>query len=507
VSTLPSLSILRVLRLARLVRVIRILTAVKELQMLLHSFFSTVRTLFWASFMLLVLLSLWSIIAVEMLHPVNTRVFAAGLYEDCERCERAFRSVMESNLTFMQTIIAGDAWGVLAVPIIEEAPWTSVIFVVSFISINLGVLNLVLTVIVNAAQEAREHDEKLRAREHAQEYERQRKRLLKILGTLDDDKNGFLSMVEMQKAVQTNAEFRTVLEAIDVRKDDVEEFFLFLASDSETGEVTYRDFVDQVFKMKSGDTIGLIRSVKTSLSKILMTVRKSRELLERSQKAADDVGQELVPCPSGQEMEPCAAYKIQNSQQPTQVASTRTGSEWSTSIQMSAQNNVQRFGAVPEGPGVESTHSGLEESLRGKWQVLPGDSKFGSVVVAEAMQSVRLAVDRLHQRLHVDLMGVIGEMAARLKEDLAAVGQDTSQIDALVDRRLMLRAAGELIECSGTMKQSPETSHQSAKLFAAQGGESKHYPTNVRADAGTCAAGLSTGDHCDDNVLMGTIPL
>jgi len=484
VSTLPSLSILRVLRLARLVRVMRILMAVKELQMLLHSFLSTLRTVFWASFMLLVLLSLWSIIAVEMVHPVNLRVAASGEYADCERCERAFSSVMQANLTFMQTIIAGDAWGVLAVPIIEEAPWTSLILVTSFISINLGILNLVLTAIVNAAQDAREHDEKLRAREHAVAYERQKKRLLKILSTLDEDKNGLLSMDEMQKAVQTNREFRTVLEAIDIRKDDVEEFFSFLASDSDTGEVTYRDFVDQVFKMKSGDTVALIRSLKNSLSKILIQVRSSRELLEQRSDCiyADCEGGVSQRAQGlGQEPEPviCKRQSSESSPHSTQAGSasakTCSDEQWSTSIQRSVPSIMQRIEAVPEGPAFEAVDIGQEECLKGKWTVLPTSGNLGSLVVVDAMQTMRLELDRLHQRLHLDLMGVLREAAGRLKEDLVANGQDTSYLDCLVD-------GGTSEPAWSTRKQVPISSHQSEAVVVPSRGV-RYHSTEVGANA------------------------
>lgn len=47
----------------------------------------------------------------EVLHPVNVRVAERGDYEGCERCIRAYSSVLTSNLTFMQQILAGDSWG------------------------------------------------------------------------------------------------------------------------------------------------------------------------------------------------------------------------------------------------------------------------------------------------------------------------------------------------------------------------------------------------------------
>lgn len=38
-------------------------------------------------------------------------------------------SVMDANLLLFKTVIAGDSWGEIAVPVIQEHPETAVIFV------------------------------------------------------------------------------------------------------------------------------------------------------------------------------------------------------------------------------------------------------------------------------------------------------------------------------------------------------------------------------------------
>merc|ERR1719428_2815072 len=101
--------------------------------------------------MLLVMITLWSVILVELVHPVNKTVAETGIYEGCERCARAYESVMASNLTILQTIIAGDSWGIVSLAVIEESPLTIVVFVGVLVSINFGVLNLILAVIVKVA--------------------------------------------------------------------------------------------------------------------------------------------------------------------------------------------------------------------------------------------------------------------------------------------------------------------------------------------------------------------
>ena len=54
---------------------------------------------------------------------------ARGTSSDCEQCRRAMSSVMDANLLLFKTVIAGDSWGEIAVPVIQEHPETAVIFV------------------------------------------------------------------------------------------------------------------------------------------------------------------------------------------------------------------------------------------------------------------------------------------------------------------------------------------------------------------------------------------
>ena len=70
-----------------------------------------------------------------------------GFFADCEQCQRAMSSVMDANLLLFKTVIAGDSWGEIAVPVIQEHPWTSVIFVGSMLTLVFGVVNLIVAVV------------------------------------------------------------------------------------------------------------------------------------------------------------------------------------------------------------------------------------------------------------------------------------------------------------------------------------------------------------------------
>ena len=54
---------------------------------------------------------------------------------------------MNANLLLFKTVIAGDSWGQMAVPLIQTYPATAIIFVGSSLSLVFGVLNLIVAVV------------------------------------------------------------------------------------------------------------------------------------------------------------------------------------------------------------------------------------------------------------------------------------------------------------------------------------------------------------------------
>merc|ERR1719215_961084 len=106
----------------KLMRAVRILLAFPELYMLVKGIFGAMKAILWGTFLIMCVLTLFSIMAVELIHPINSRVESSGTYVDCDRCGRAFATVPASIVTFTQTIVTGDSWGQVSIPIIEEEP-------------------------------------------------------------------------------------------------------------------------------------------------------------------------------------------------------------------------------------------------------------------------------------------------------------------------------------------------------------------------------------------------
>ena len=199
-------AILRVLRTVRLVRMVRVLISFPELYYMVSSLTSLMKSLFLASGTLFFLLSLWSIILVQYIHPITAGIDWEAY--GCERCSRAYSSIMQSNLTLWQHLVLGDSWGSVNIPIIEKVPWTAAILCGVVITVVFGLMNLIIAVILQRAEDARDHDKTVIAHQKELEYEQSRRDLVQYCQHLDKDKSGNIDLEELVNAWHTHAEFQ-----------------------------------------------------------------------------------------------------------------------------------------------------------------------------------------------------------------------------------------------------------------------------------------------------------
>ncbi|CAJ1419444.1 unnamed protein product [Effrenium voratum] len=246
--------ILRVIRALRVLRSIRTLPLFRELYIMLYGFLSAAKAIAWAAVLLMLILMIMGIIAVEWVHPIAKDLSEAGVFpEECVRCHRAFETVWASALTFSQQIVAGDSWGQVTIPIMESNPETVPYFMVVFITIDLGLLNLILSVIVDKAHQAQQEDIKFQLTQRQAAFEGARRNLLALCEELDEDASGCLSLDELLSGYDRLPEFQEQMRLMDVEREDMASLFRVLDEDG-SGDIEYNEFVEQVVKMRSQDT-------------------------------------------------------------------------------------------------------------------------------------------------------------------------------------------------------------------------------------------------------------
>jgi len=166
---------------------------------MIRSLMCAIKTTCWGCVLIGFTVTIWSILAVQILHPYNQQITRSGYYRDagCTRCEHAWESVWQSAITITQTVIAGDSWGTTSIALIERFPPTLMFFAGVIFSTSLLILNLVLAVIVEKANQASQSDMQVLEMEKDKETRELEKRLLKSLTLVDRDGSGTISLDEL----------------------------------------------------------------------------------------------------------------------------------------------------------------------------------------------------------------------------------------------------------------------------------------------------------------------
>lgn len=217
------LRLLRVARILRLTRILRKSQSLKELRRLLTMMATCMKALAWSFLICFGVMSFWAMLMVEIIHPI-VRDSGDLYFADCEQCRRATQSVMDANLLLFKTVIAGDSWGLIAVPVIEDHPGTAIIFVGSQLTLVFGVLNLIVAV------------------ELEQEMASDKKSLQKMFERIDDDSSGTVTVDELIAGARRDPELQSRLAVMDIDEVDLEQLFEMIDVEG-TGQVHARDFI------------------------------------------------------------------------------------------------------------------------------------------------------------------------------------------------------------------------------------------------------------------------
>ena len=98
------------------------------------------KALFWSFIFCFMIMTVWALLIVEVINPLMADIEPL---QACQECMIATTSVMQANLLLFKTVIAGDSWGDIAVPVINAHPASAIIFMGSLLTLVFGVLNLI----------------------------------------------------------------------------------------------------------------------------------------------------------------------------------------------------------------------------------------------------------------------------------------------------------------------------------------------------------------------------
>ena len=270
-ASVVNLSVLRLSRLVRVVRAVRVFISVPEFYLLMTGLYSSIKAILFGSMMLLSVLLFFAVLAVEMIHPANS--ILDSFPESCDRCPRAFASVSSASITFFQQIVAGDSWGTISVPLLEAKPWTGIILFLVFVTVSLGLMNLILAVIVERASEARDNDHDQKVKKKQEERSKSMFDLAKVCATMDKNNNGLVSLEEMRNGYDQLESFRKLMQQMDIRRDEMETIFKVLDDDN-SGEVSYLEFCQNIGGFLKRDPVIMHSLVHAAVLELRKMIRE-----------------------------------------------------------------------------------------------------------------------------------------------------------------------------------------------------------------------------------------
>lgn len=254
---------------------------------MLKSLYGAMKAMFWSTILLALILIVFAIVAVEIVQPLVEDVAQEGAYAGCERCSRAFQTVASSCITMFQQVVAGDSWGEVTIPVMEKYWYTGPFFIVVLVTIQFGILNLVLVVIVDQAHKASEDDALLQASIRRDALLGSKKELMSLCKALDADSSGSIGVEELAKGFRELPELANQLKFLELSENDVHILFTVLDTDG-SGCVQYDEFVEQLFKMQNQDT-------GVTLSFIKSYVQDVSKKLDQQGRTVEDLSKVLLP--------------------------------------------------------------------------------------------------------------------------------------------------------------------------------------------------------------------
>lgn len=234
--------VLRTARLFRLARAVRLLIKFRELWMLVQGLMNSASTMLYTLLMLIVVLYIFSSIAIEIItrHPL-----ARGDNADPEFQEivtEFFGSLPNTMLTLLQFVTL-DSMNVIYRPIIKKDWWLGIYFVALILVVSIALMNLVTAVVVESALQQAMKDNVMVQQQRKKERKKFVHHLKKIFQRLDEDGSGEVTPDEISNMDQSDKQEMANILGIN----DPNEIFSMLDVDK-SGSLGIDEFCDGVLQ-------------------------------------------------------------------------------------------------------------------------------------------------------------------------------------------------------------------------------------------------------------------
>jgi len=159
ITSLKAFRIIRMTRLLKTVRLMRIFRFVLALRMLITSILHTLKSLFWALVLLLLIVYVFAVLFVQAVHEYRSDFLSSLTVEENDALERYFDSLASTMITLFMSIANGVSWENVLYPLMKISPFWVLCFLFFVSFTYFAVLNVITAVFCESAIESAQQDQ------------------------------------------------------------------------------------------------------------------------------------------------------------------------------------------------------------------------------------------------------------------------------------------------------------------------------------------------------------
>eukprot|EP00931_Biecheleriopsis_adriatica_P000710 TRINITY_DN10080_c0_g1_i1.p1 TRINITY_DN10080_c0_g1~~TRINITY_DN10080_c0_g1_i1.p1 ORF type:complete len:617 (-),score=92.90 TRINITY_DN10080_c0_g1_i1:96-1946(-) len=253
------LRLLRLLRLTRVARGVKIVGYVSALRDLLLAIASTMKSLLWASVMLLLILLFFGLLLTQLVMD-HCRQEAISFSNDLnalpacsdQKLNSYWSSLPESVLTLFQSITGGISWRDASEPL-RAVSWLTTPLVVMFIvTTDLAVLNVFIGVFCNAAIAGASRSREAVLQSYLDDQSYVVATIQEIFTEMDHDDSKYITLDEFELGLR-DPRLQSFLASLNINIDDAWRLFSLLDEDR-SGHLHLEEFVEGCLRLRGQAT-------------------------------------------------------------------------------------------------------------------------------------------------------------------------------------------------------------------------------------------------------------
>eukprot|EP00930_Biecheleria_cincta_P072462 TRINITY_DN59855_c0_g1_i1.p1 TRINITY_DN59855_c0_g1~~TRINITY_DN59855_c0_g1_i1.p1 ORF type:complete len:646 (-),score=99.99 TRINITY_DN59855_c0_g1_i1:112-1989(-) len=229
-SPLRVVRIVRITRLVRVTKIARILRFIKALRTLVMSIIATLKSLFWAGVLMLLIMYAFSIVFAQAASNFEADMAVTGDTSTVDDLRRYWKGLPKSMLTLFMSISGGVSWNEVLRPLEECGSFYLFLFLFYISFAYFAVLNVVTGVFCQSAIESAQSDHDMIMSSIIANKDAHVAKVRSLFKDLDADNSGFISLVELEQNI-TKPSVQTYFEALELNVRDAWNFFKLLDAD------------------------------------------------------------------------------------------------------------------------------------------------------------------------------------------------------------------------------------------------------------------------------------